>query len=125
MASLWGSCLRVFAAGRDLPAQCSPDTENAIPLNTSCPDGRSGFHIVTDGFILAFSGMGSQQIKASLDSVVRLVDLALFNQSVNGDPNRPTKLRATGTCSHENPTRVFLRRFSAMLRQSKGKFPLR
>ena len=56
MTSLRGRCIRVVAAGRDLPAQCSPDPANAVLLNTSYPDGRSGFYVVTDGFILTFSG---------------------------------------------------------------------
>jgi hypothetical protein len=94
-----------MVAGRDLPAQCSPDPANALLLNTSYPDGRSGFYIVTDGFILTFSGMGSLQIKTSPDSVVQPVDLVLLNRLVKVDPNRPAKLRATGTCSYENPTR--------------------
>jgi hypothetical protein len=108
MTSLRGRCIRVMASGRDLPAQCSPDPANAVLLNTSYPDGRSGFYIATDGYILTFSGMGSQQIKTSPDSVVQPVDLVLFNRLVDGDPNRPAKLRATGTCSYTRgvPTKV-------------------
>ena len=120
MTSLRGRCIRVMVAGRDLPAQCSPDPANALLLNTSYPDGRSGFYIVTDGFILTFSGMGSLQIKTSPDSVVQPVDLVLLNRLVNGDPNRPAKLRATGTCSYENPTRGVPTMIECMHRPNKG-----
>ena len=124
MTSLRGRCIRVMAAGRDLPAQCSPDPANALLLNTSYPDGRSGFYIVTDGLILTFSGMGSQQIKTSPDSVVQPVDLVLFNRLVNGNPNRPAKLRATGTCSHENPTRGVPTKIECNAQTEQGQFAL-
>jgi hypothetical protein len=123
MASLRGRCIRVLAAGSDLPAQCSPEPANALLLNTNYPDGRSGFYIVSDGFILTFSGMGSQQIKTSPDSVVQPVDLVLFNR-VNGDPSRPTKLRATGTCSYENPTRGVPTKIECNAQTEQGQFAL-
>ncbi len=124
MTSLRGKCIRVMVAGRDLPAQCSPDPANALLLNTSYPDGRSGFYIVTDGFILTFSGMGSLQIKTSPDSVVQPVDLVLLNRLVNGDPNRPAKLRATGTCSYENPTRGVPTKIECNAQTEQGLFGL-
>lgn len=124
MTSLRGRCIRVIAAGRDLPAQCSPDPANALLLNTSYPDGRSGFYVVTDGLILTFSGMGSQQIKTSPDSVVQPVDLVLFNRLVNGDPNSPAKLRATGTCSYENPTRGVPTKIECNAQTEQGQFAL-
>ena len=124
MTSLRGRCIRVMAAGRDLPAQCSPDPANALLLNTSYPDGRSGFYIVADGFILTFSGLGSQQIKTSPDSVVQPVDLILFNRLVNSDPNRPAKLRATGTCSYENPTRGVPTKIECNAQTEQGQFGL-
>ena len=124
LTSLRGRCIRVVAAGRDLPAQCSPDPANAVLLNTSYPDGRSGFYVVTDGFILTFSGMGSQQIKTSPDAVVQPVDLILFNRLVNGDPNRPAKLRATGTCSYENPTRGVPTKVECNAQTEQGQFSL-
>lgn len=124
MTSLRGKCIRVMAAGRKLPAQCSTDTANAVLLNTSYPNGRSGFYIVTDGFILTFSGMGSQQIMTSHDSVVQPVDLVLFNQLVKGDPNRPAELRAIGTCSYENPTRGVPTKVECNAQTEQGQFAL-
>lgn len=124
MTSLRGRCIRVMAAGRNLPAQCSPDPSNALLLNTSYPDGRSGFYIVTDGYILTFSGMGSQQIKYSPNSVIQPVDLVLFNKPVKGDVNRPTKLRATGICSYENPTRGIPTMIECNAQTEQGQFAL-
>ena len=124
MASLRGRCIRVMAAGRNLPAQCSPNPANALLLNTNYPDGRSGFYIVTDGLILTFSGMESQQIKTSPDSVVQPVDLVLINRLVNGDTTRPTKLRATGTCSYENPTRGVPTKIECNAQTEQGQFAL-
>jgi hypothetical protein len=124
MTSLRGRCLRVMTAGRNLPAQCSPDPANALLLNTSYPDGRSGFYIVTDGYILTFSGMGSKQIKNGPNSVVQPVDLILFNKLVNGDANRPTKLRASGICSYENPTRGIPTKIECNAQTEQGPFAL-
>lgn len=124
MTSLRGRCIQIIAHGRNLPAQCSPDPANALLMNTSYPDGRSGFYVVTDGFILTFSGMGSQQIKNSPDSVVQPVDLVLFNKLVNGDANRPTKLRATGVCSYENPTRGIPTKIECNAQTEQGQFAL-
>ena len=124
MTSLRGRCLRVMTAGRNLPAQCSPDPANALLLNTSYPDGRSGFYIVTDGYILTFSGMGSKQIKNGPNSVVQPVDLILFNKLVNGDANRPTKIRASGICSYENPTRGIPAKIECNAQTEQGQFAL-
>ena len=124
MTSLRGRCVRVMVAGKDLPAKCSPDPQNALLLNTSYPDGRSGFYIVTDSLVITFSGMGSQQIKTSADSVVQPVDLILVSQLGKVDPNRPTKLRATGTCSYENPTRSVPTKIECSAQTEQGRFAL-
>ena len=68
--------------------------------------------------------MGSLQIKTSPDSVVQPVDLVLFNRLVNGDPNRPAKLRATGTCSYENPTRGVPTKVECSAQTEQGQFAL-
>lgn len=124
MASLTGRCVRVIAAGRELPAKCSPDPVNAVLINTSYPDGRSGFYIVSDGMVLAFSGMGSQQIKTSPDSVVQPVDLVLFNRVANGDSSKPTQLLAAGTCSFENPTKGVPTKLECSAQTEQGMFSL-
>lgn len=111
-----------MAEGKDLPAKCSPNPENALLLNTNYPDGRSGFYVVVDGIILTFSGMGSQQIKTGLDSVSQPVDLVIYNQSVNSKPSPPTKLRATGSCSYENPTRGVPTKIECNAQTEAGKF---
>jgi len=121
---LTGRCIRVVVAGRYLPAKCSPDPSNALLLNTSYPDGRSGFYVATDTFVLTFSGMGSEQIKTSLDSVVQPVDLILFNRLSNADPLRPMKLRAAGTCSFENPARGVPIKIQCSAQTEQGQFAL-
>jgi hypothetical protein len=124
MASLRGRCIRVMVAGRDLPAKCSPDPANAALLNINYPDSRSGFYIATDGFVLTFSGMGSQQIKNSADSVVQPVDSVIFSQLVNDGPIQPTKLRALGTCSFENPTKGVPTKIECNAKTEQGQFAL-
>ncbi len=105
IVSVRGRCLRVVAAGKDLPAQCMPDPSNAVLLNTNYPDGRSGFYVMTDRMVITFSGMGSQQIKIGPDSFVQPVDLILVAQLPLVGSNKPKQLRATGTCGFENATR--------------------
>ena len=124
MVSLRGRCIRVMAFNRALSTQCSPDPANALLLNTSYPDGRSGFYVVTDGLVLTFSGMGTQQIKTSPDSVVQPVDLILLNRVVGADPSKPTKLRATGTCSYEDPTRGVPTKIQCNAQTEAGQFAL-
>ena len=102
MASLRGRCIRVVVEGQDLPANCSPDPSNAVLINTNYSNGRSGFYVVSNGYIIVFSGMGSMQVKPDPDSVVQPVDLVLFNKVSIGNI---TQLRAAGTCSYENPNR--------------------
>lgn len=105
MASLRGRCIRVVVEDQNLPGNCSPDPSNAILVNTSYPDGRSGFYVVSDDLIIVFSGMGSMQVKPTPNSVVQPVDLVLFNKIDLGNPSSPTELQAAGTCSYENPNR--------------------
>jgi len=124
IASLRGRCIRVVAAGKDLPAQCAPDPGNVVLLNTNYPDGRSGFYVITDGMVLTFSGMGSQQVKTGPDSVVQPVDLILLAELPLVGSNQPKQLRATGTCSFENPTKGTPTKIECSAQTEEGTFLL-
>lgn len=124
IVSVRGKCLRVVAAGKDLPAQCVPDPSNAVLLNTNYPDGRSGFYVMTDRMVITFSGMGSQQIKTGPDSVVQPVDLILVAQLPLVGSNQPKQLRATGTCSFEDATRGRPTKIQCKAQTEEGAFTL-
>ena len=89
--------------------------------NTLYKDGRTGFYFVTENYILTFSGV-SPQVKKSSNSAVQPVDLVLFNETKNGDPNNPMKLRAAGTCDFANPFLGVPVTIDCKAETSKGRF---
>lgn len=70
--------------------------------NTVYKNGRTGFHFVSENYIITFSGIAPQVTK-SPNAAVQPVNLVIFNDTKNGDPSHPTQLRAAGTCDFANP----------------------
>ncbi len=90
-------------------------------INTVYKDRRTGFYFTTDDYIVTFSGV-APQVKTSADSSVQPIDLVLFNDIKNGDPNNTTKLSAAGTCDFANPFRGIQVMVKCKAETSRGRF---
>lgn len=100
LVSLSGSCSNVMLYGKSVDRKCK------TAMNTLYKDGRSGFYFIADDMILTFSGNGDQQVRKDPNTSSQAIDLILFNNpKAGGDPNKPDKLVAIGTCLFENPFR--------------------
>ena len=98
MLMVAGSC----SGGIELFGNKAGRTSCKQMSNTVYKDGRTGFYFVTENYLLTFSGV-APQVTTSPNSAVQPVDLVLFNETKNGNPNQPIKLRAAGTCAFANP----------------------
>lgn len=95
MVTVGGRCDRLVVAKRKLTGECS-----AKLLNVTYPDGRTGFYFVlTDGRIVAFSGMDGEN--PTPDSDVVHLDKVLMTRKDR--PDRPDALPARGACTFGNP----------------------
>lgn len=95
MMALEGVCETLVVGARALGAECS-----AKILNVSYPDGRVSFYFVlTDGRIVAFSGMDGENPTPDSD----VVDLDQLIVSRADTPDKPDVTTVRGTCGYGNP----------------------
>lgn len=95
MLSVTGSCGKLVVGDRQYSGECS-----AKLLNVTYPDGRVGFYFVlTDGRMVAFSGMDGDNPTSDSD-VVHLDKIIISRRDT---PDKPDVLQAEGTCGFGNP----------------------
>ncbi len=95
MVSVTGKCDALVVGDRQLSGDCS-----AKLLNVVYPDGRTGFYFVlTDGRIVAFSGMDGENPTPDSD----VVDLDKVIISRKDTPDTPDVFQVKGACGFGNP----------------------
>jgi hypothetical protein len=97
MVMLSGKCERnTVIFDKELTGGCSK------LMNVVHKNGRSGFHVIVNDWIISLSGLGYKQIQPNSADKIQPIDLLILNK-VGRDPKRPGQFKAVGDCTHQNP----------------------